>query len=221
LATSSRRPQPFVVKIGGSLARGADLLAWLEALKQGLAAPRPVQHSHFIVVPGGGVLADGVRRLQEELHFDNHVAHHMALLAMEQFGLALASLWPQLTRVATIAAIRRAWRMQKIPWWAPTQMTLAELPAPGSWDVTSDSLAAWLAGLLKADRLLLIKSIDPDLEGEAHCADLVAGGIVDPLFGHFAATSGAEIFMAGPSALANAYAVLADGGMPGARIRLS
>ena len=210
-----------MVKIGGSLARGADLVAWLEALEQGLAAPHLAQHNRFIVVPGGGVLADGVRRLQGELRFDDHVAHHMALLAMEQFGLALACLWPQLTRVTTIAAIRRAWHMQKIPWWAPTQMTLAGLGTPGSWDVTSDSLSAWLAGLLKADRLLLIKSVDPGLENEAHCTDLVALGIVDQLFAHFAATSGAEIFMAGPSALANASAVLAGGGTPGTRIRLS
>jgi 5-(aminomethyl)-3-furanmethanol phosphate kinase len=215
LALSSRGPRPFVTKIGGSLARDARVRAWIEALKQGFA-----QQDRLIIVPGGGTLADGVRRLQEELRFDDLAAHHMALLSMEQFGLALASLWPQLTRAATIAAIRRAWRMKNIPWWAPTQMTLAELAIPGSWDITSDSLSAWLAGLLRADRLLLIKSVDAALDGDVHCADLVAKGIVDPLFQHFAATSGAEVFVAGPSALINARAILAAGGTPGIRICL-
>jgi aspartokinase-like uncharacterized kinase len=208
-----------VAKIGGSLIRDAKVLAWIDALKQGLA-PRLAQQNRLIVVPGGGIFADGVRRLQEDLGFDDLVAHHMALLSMEQFGLALASLWPQLTRAATLAAIRRAWRMEKIPWWTPTQMTLAELAIPGSWDITSDSLSAWLAGLLKADRLLLIKSVDTAPGGDVHCTDLVANGIVDPLFTHFAATSGAEVFLAGPSALINAQAVLAEGGTPGTRIRL-
>jgi len=210
-----------VVKIGGSLAQGGSLSAWLDALKQGCSAPVPLRQSQIIVVPGGGAFADTARRLQCELHFDDHAAHHMALLAMEQFGLALGSLWPRLTRVETPAAIRRAWRMRMIPWWAPAQMALASAAPAKSWEMTSDSLAAWLAAELEAERLLLIKSADAGAEPEALCADLIAAGIVDPLFGHFAAASGAEVFLAGPSALADAAAILASGGTPGSRIRLS
>jgi 5-(aminomethyl)-3-furanmethanol phosphate kinase len=209
-----------VVKLGGSLAHGGLLAAWLEALDHACTAAPPARQSQLIVVPGGGVLADAVRGLQRELAFDDHTAHHMAMLAMEQFGLALASLWPRLTRAATLAAVRRAWHMQKVPWWAPTQMALAAAAPARSWDMTSDSLSAWLAGELKAERLLLIKSIDAD-PPEPLCADLAASGVLDPLFCHFAAASGAEIFLAGPAALAGAATILARGGTPGARIRLS
>jgi 5-(aminomethyl)-3-furanmethanol phosphate kinase len=208
-----------VVKLGGSLARGGLLAGWLEALEHACAASPPARLSHLIVVPGGGMLADAVRSMQGELAFDDHTAHHMAMLAMEQFGLALANLWPRLTRAATLAGVRRAWHMQKVPWWAPTHMALAAAAPARSWDMTSDSLAAWLAGELKAERLLLIKSIDA-VPPEPICADLAANGILDPLFCHFAAASGAEIFLAGPAALADAATIMASGGAPGVRIRL-
>ncbi len=66
-------------------------------------------------------------------------------------------------------------------------------PLPKAWDVTSDTLAAWLAGELKADRLILVKSVDPPSAAET-AADLAAAGIVDPLFPHYAAASGAALY---------------------------
>jgi dihydroneopterin aldolase len=221
LHSPARKPRPLVIKIGGSLAGGTNLGGWIDALKHGCAAAPAARQSQFIICALPISLANAVRKLQGELDFDDHAAHHMALLAMEQFGLALASLWPRLTRVETLAAIHRAWRMRLIPWWAPTQMTLASPVPARSWQMTSDSLAAWLAGEVKAARLLLIKSVEAGPEPEAICADLVTAGIVDPLFGHFAATSGAELYVAGPSALPGACAILAEGGAPGVRVRLS
>ena len=52
---------------------------------------------------------------------------------------------------------------------------------PETWALTSDSLAAWLAGALGARRLVLVK------HGRFEAAavdvhDLVAQGVVDPLF---------------------------------------
>ena len=46
----------------------------------------------------------------------------------------------------------------QVPVIAPLQWLRSMDPLPHSWDVTSDSIAAWLAGALDAERLVLIKS---------------------------------------------------------------
>lgn len=206
---ASRSPPLLVVKLGGSLAGSADLKAWIAALDR---YPAPL-----VIVPGGGAFADTVRAMQKILAYDDTAAHHMALVAMQQYGIGLASLWPRLTSVATPAAIRRALRLRQVACWNPVPMALAA-PLPKSWDVTSDTLAAWLAGALKASQLLLIKSADPQVGSET-AADLAAAGLVDPLFAYHAAASGAAVFVAGPGALARAGAVLAQGTIPGHKLR--
>lgn len=205
----SRNPSPLVVKLGGSLAGSAELSAWIAALDR-YAGP-------LVLVPGGGAFADTVRTMQKSLQFDDAAAHHMALVAMQQYGIALAALWPRLTSVATPAAIRRALRLRQVPCWNPVPMALAA-PLPKSWDVTSDTLAAWLAGELKAAQLLVIKSGDPPKTMET-AADLAAAGFVDPLFPHYAAASGASVSVAGPGALPGAGALLAEGIAPGHKLR--
>jgi dihydroneopterin aldolase len=212
VAAPLTRQRPFVIKIGGSLAAASSLSGWLLALDKIPGQP--------IVVPGGGAFADAVRQAQNDMGFDDLAAHRMALLAMEQYGLALAARAPRMILASTPAAIQRAWRLGKIPLWAPSHMLASVTPVPPSWDATSDSLAAWLAGELRAARLLLVKSADVAANG-ATLAELVASGLVDRLFSGFAGTSGAEIYIAGPSALIDAAAVFARGGVPGTRILLS
>jgi aspartokinase-like uncharacterized kinase len=68
---------------------------------------------------------------------------------------------------------------------------------PQSWDVTSDSLAAWLAGKIGAERLLLVKQVEPP-EGTVRAADLAERGIVDTAFANFHAASGVPAFILGP-----------------------
>ncbi len=203
------RNPPLIVKLGGSLAGSAELSAWIAALD---CYPAPL-----LIVPGGGAFADTVRAMQKSLAFDDTAAHHMALVAMQQYGIALAALWPRLVSVATPAAIRRALRLRQVACWNPVPMALAA-PLPKSWDITSDTLAAWLAGALKAAQLLLIKSCDPQPSFET-AADLAAVDLVDPLFPHYAAASGATVFVAGPGTLPQAGAVFAEGTVPGQKFR--
>jgi 5-(aminomethyl)-3-furanmethanol phosphate kinase len=201
-----------VVKIGGSLAGSRDLLDWLGALDR-FTGP-------LILVPGGGAFADSVRMMQAKMRFNDAAAHHMALLAMEQYGLALSALWPRLSTAATPAAIRSALRMNRVACWAPAPMALGAA-LPKSWGVTSDTLSAWLATELGAKKLLLIKSADIGSKLHIGIADLTNTGTVDPLFPRFAAASGADVFIAGPSWLPSAGTLLAQGQVPGARIRLA
>jgi 5-(aminomethyl)-3-furanmethanol phosphate kinase len=206
-----RRAGVVVVKLGGSYAGSTDLKAWLEALA-GCAGD-------VVLVPGGGPFADAVRRAQEQMGFDDRVAHHMALAAMEQYGCALLNLGSRMTRAASAPAIRRALRQREIPLWCPSRMVLAADEIPASWDVTADSLAAWLAGKLGAARLLLVKQIRP-AGPRVRAADLVAQGLVDAKFPDFLRASGACAAVAGTADHAAAAAAIDNGTLCGTRIDL-
>jgi dihydroneopterin aldolase len=128
--------------------------------------------------------------------FDDRAAHHMALLAMEQFAVAIVALQPGCVGTASLDAIRRARQEGLVPVWLPTKMALAAADIPASWEVTSDSLAAWLTGKLEARRILLVKHGVNG--GDMRIGELVARGIVDPRFAqHLGAGRTASI--AGPA----------------------
>jgi aspartokinase-like uncharacterized kinase len=178
-----------VIKLGGSFGFAPQLKNWLDALAA--CAGR------VVVVPGGGPFADAVRAAQAPMGFDDRAAHRMALLAMEQYGCALASLDRRMKLAASVAAIRRAVQEGEVPIWSPTRMVLAADDVPASWDVTSDSLAAWLAGKIGARCVLLLKRIKPaGAHLDAH--ELARQKIVDPRFPDFLRASGAEVLVAGP-----------------------
>jgi len=199
----------WVVKLGGSLAHSSYLKRWLSVLDDGGPA--------IVIVPGGGPFADQVRALQKRRRFDDATAHHMALLAMEQYGRMLAGLQPGLRPAASRAEIARARRAGLAALWMPTEMVLADPGIAASWDITSDSLAAWLAGKLGAGRLVLVKSVA--LSGDTiRVAALARRNIVDPAFPGYFARCGSEgwcIDDRRPTEMARA---LATGQGPGTQI---
>ena len=179
-----------IVKLGGSLAAAGTLPSWLDfILAQG--------GGRCIIVPGGGGFADGVREAQRRLGFSDRAAHRMALLAMQQYALLLEELAPALRRCADEAEIAAALAAGGIALWLPSAMVEADPAVAESWDVTSDSLAAWLAHRVGAKRLALVKSApapDPPLSPER----LAALGLVDAAFPAYAAQAGIPVAYCGP-----------------------
>jgi dihydroneopterin aldolase len=202
---------PTVVKLGGSYAFSHALKGWIDAV--GACAGR------VVVVPGGGPFADAVRSAQPKMGFDDRAAHEMALLAMEQYGCALANLGTGWRLASSAAAIRRVLREGGVPVWSAAPMVRGAKDVAWSWDVTSDSLSAWLAGRIGAKRVLLVKHLEPPT-GPLRAADLVAEGIVDRAFPRFLRASGAQAFIAGPAGHAAAAIAMRGGGIPGAAIEL-
>jgi aspartokinase-like uncharacterized kinase len=178
----------IVVKFGGSLAEGNVLGSWLDALSTARVGT--------VVVPGGGAFADTVRREQDRLGFSDRAAHRMALLAMEQYAEILVDRLPSLVPCRTIAEMRDAAGVGQVAVWLPAAMVLADPAMPESWEVTSDSLAAWLARWLGARTLVLMKSaaapqpLDP--------AALAAEGMVDRAFPRFMAAGEFALEWVGP-----------------------
>jgi len=180
---------PTVIKLGGSFAFSADLRDWIAAIA-GCAG-------RAVIVPGGGPFADAVRAAQVQMGFDDRAAHRMGLLAMEQFGCAIKSLHEAVSLADSPDSIRRGLTSSQVPVWLPSRMALDVTDIPQSWDVTSDSLAAWLAGKIGAERLLLVKQVE-SAHGTARVSDLAERDIVDKAFANFLAASGVPAFILGP-----------------------
>ena len=126
-----------VVKLGGSLApRIAEIIPVLKAA-----------HRLLLIVPGGGIFADAVR----QSGVDADAAHWMACAAMDQYGWTLAA-----QGIETTSKIARPKdTCVLLPYCALRRYD----PLPHSWDITSDTIAAWVAGRIGGD-LLVLKSID-------------------------------------------------------------
>src|ERR1700738_1917479 len=105
---------PVVVKLGGSYAFSAQRDDWLDAIV-GCAG-------RVILVPGGSPFADAVRAAQQEMGYDDRAAHYMALLAMEQYGRALASLRSCFKLASSVEEIRGVLAQGGVPVWAPARM---------------------------------------------------------------------------------------------------
>ena len=131
-------PVLTVVKVGGGLGRGAgdDALRALCATLGELGERHPL-----LVVPGGAWFADAVREADRRFALPAATSHHMAVLGMEQFGWLLSELIPGAVRCADLA---RASEPAGRPCCSPRRWRSTALPA--SWEVTSDSIAAWVAG---------------------------------------------------------------------------
>lgn len=202
----SQAARPLLVaKIGGSLHDSPNLLRWIEALRR--------WPHRLTLVAGGGPFADAVRAAQPKLGYDDETAHAMAVLAMEQYALALASLH-DLDLAATPDEMARTHDRGRVALWRPSIMVAAARDIAAGWDVTSDSLAAWLARQCGASALLMIKSVDTGADSALQ--SLVSAGVVDPAFPDY--VDGTPVTVAGPRALAHAAQALASGVLPGASV---
>lgn len=181
-------PAPTVIKLGGSHAQSPLLRGWLDAIAS--------RTEPTVLVPGGGPFADAVRMAQPAMGFDDDAAHDMGLLAMAQYGRALASLggFPIADSLVAIEAVLAS---ERIPVWLPWPMLRDAPDIPRSWDVTSDSLALWLARVLGARRVVLVKPWAP----ASADADIVAVGLVDAEFPQFRARFNGKVEIIAASAL--------------------
>lgn len=179
----------WVIKLGGSLLGSPELSKWLETLVR-------ISDGKLLIVPGGSLFADAVRQAQQISDIDDATAHHLALLAMDQFGLLLAGMHPNLVTAASELEIaERGWQHRCIVW-LPSHMVLADETISKNWQVTSDSLSAWIAKKIGASQLLLVKSASLDgFDSPADVAMLQQQGIVDDAFAQFLHDADVDVWM--------------------------
>jgi 5-(aminomethyl)-3-furanmethanol phosphate kinase len=136
----------YVLKLGGSLIDSARSLIFklIDLEREGYS---------FLVVPGGGPIADLVRRLSVEHGLSDEAAHWMAILAMEQYAYFMADgNWAILTTKVA--------RCEGVKVFLPYQsLQEDDCDLEHTWDYTSDAVAALIAKKLDCD---LIKATDVD-----------------------------------------------------------
>ena len=155
----------LVIKVGGGLLAAPDQGAGLKAgpyenLDRVLQAIVEIARTHrVLVVPGGGPFADVVREVDGRIGLADDAAHWMAVLGMDQYAHLLASRMPLSVVISDPGQMAAAYRDGRIPILAPSQWLTRVDPLPHSWDVTSDSIAAWIAGEVAASHLVLVKPV--------------------------------------------------------------
>ena len=170
---------PVVLKLGGSLLTIPDLMTRLEAVISRLR-PSPV-----LIVSGGGAAADVIRDLDQKLQLSPEKAHRDAIAAMSLNAALLCRLNKSLRLVRNHDEALQVWSeghsavldADSFLFDQPDNSAGDSLPA--SWDITSDSIAAWTARQWHADRIILAKSCDAP---ETNLSALCLLGMIDRAF---------------------------------------
>lgn len=168
---ASIRPD-IVVKLGGSLLndriRLTSYLQWI--------AESPAR---VLIMPGGGVFADLVRRKHAEHDLDESISHDMAVLATHQTGLLFHGLVGSLMPVGSEDEMSTVFAEgQQAIAMAGGFLAFAD-DLPRTWAATSDAIAAWLAVHFQVPMLALVKSCE--IPTHSSLAQLRDVGILDPV----------------------------------------
>lgn len=159
-----------IIKLGGSLLENGQMFDCLKhILKSG---------EKTVVVCGGGDFANQVRSAQKKWLFDDIAAHKMAILAMKQTAIMLQNFQPEFVLESTVSNLEN----HLFSIWSPDITELNAAKIKPSWEITSDSLAAWLATKLNAEKLVIVKSCDIN---SLSIDELTAQGIIDGEFANF------------------------------------
>jgi aspartokinase-like uncharacterized kinase len=163
-----------ILKVGGSLSHSPALPDLCREIS------RLGTYHRLLIVPGGGEFADLVRKFYARWQLSETTAHRMAILAMDQYGYLLGDLIPGAELVADLPAVAQVAPGSRVPVLLPARLMEQLDPLPHSWQVTSDSIAAWVAGALRATLFVLLKDVD-GLFSSAH--DSAAFGGMLPQIG--------------------------------------
>lgn len=214
-----------VLKIGGSLVRGEALPGLCGAL-----AKLGREHE-LLVVPGGGGFADAVRDCHGRFPLSESAAHWMAILGMDQYGLLLADLTVGARTVTGPEEAESTAEQGRVPVLLPSWWLRRGDPLPHSWDVTSDSIAAWIAAQMRAPMCVLVKDtyglypVDPRADPGAGpsavmtLAELETCGGVDRHLPRVLAGSGLNLWVVDGHRPERLAALLATGHALGTRVK--
>ncbi|MDA1014494.1 MAG: uridylate kinase [Planctomycetota bacterium] len=174
-----------VIKIGGSLFDLPDLSDRLRRLTE------KYHTSRQLLIAGGGAATDIVRTWDRCHQLGEETSHWLALRSMQLTGGLLRTiLLPDADDCRTTAGVDA---LRSLPGLSVLDMHDILLDAesrdedsvPHSWQVTSDSIAAWVGQRWTANELILVKSV------ARPCVSLAAAvetGLVDAFFPRLART---------------------------------
>ncbi|GFO98050.1 kinase [groundwater metagenome] len=133
----------IVVKLGGSLIHRAR-----EIVKEIVDYSNESAET-ILIIPGGSVFADTVRKVNAS----DEASHWMAILAMEQYGYYIAD--GSEAELVDDTGVKDEGAYILLPY----ALLKKKDELPHTWDVTSDTIAAWVAHRLGA-RFIKLTDVD-------------------------------------------------------------
>jgi aspartokinase-like uncharacterized kinase len=152
-----------VLKLGGSLIEQAETL--LNAVTSHFVGKE--NKVKIVVVPGGGIFANGIREASRTYSLSDEASHWMAIAAMEQYAYLINDRTgvPLIDNTDSVP--------DGISILLPYKLLKDADELEHSWNVTSDTIAAWVAQRTGA---MLVKATDVDgvLNGDELIEDISA-----------------------------------------------
>ncbi len=145
-----------VFKIGGKILENSNNIKSTFSQLTQLFEEKILQK--IIIIPGGGSFANFVRRLDEDLQIGDDLAHWIAIYSMNYNGIILNGKYPDLETIEELKTFQDAKQIFCI--FLPYNFLREDDTLPHNWDVTSDSIAFYVANKLKLSQCFLIKNID-------------------------------------------------------------
>lgn len=129
-----------------------------------------MEGENCLFVVGGGEFANLIRKYDSQIGFSEDVTHETAIDSMDILAKLLNDKLAFTQISYTIEEAKRISDSNKIPIMICSQILQENEPFEHSWDVTSDSIAAYIASLLEAKLLIAtnvngIYTKDPSLSG--------------------------------------------------------
>ena len=112
----------------------------------------------IILVPGGGTIANFVRNIYREFQLNDNLAHWIAIYSMDYNGLELKKKFPHLQIYKDYEKLQKESKLISI--FLPYKYLKSKDELPHTWDVTSDSIALYLAIKFGLSECFLIKDVD-------------------------------------------------------------
>lgn len=174
-----------VLKLGGSLLTMPDVST---RVQRWLGLQPPAQN---LMVVGGGELVEAVRTLDDVHDFDSRWSHWLCVDLLSHTSRLAQQIFPGWACITTHGELQEALNAESeeasfslVDVVAFYSRTISSSILPENWNTTSDSIAAYLAKVTKADELVLLKSTGADVT-ETTLAGFAAwqsDGLVDDAF---------------------------------------
>ncbi|WP_405306530.1 delta 1-pyrroline-5-carboxylate synthetase [Methanobrevibacter sp.] len=133
-----------VVKIGGSLFP-----------EHAIELAKRLENTGSVIVLGGGEFANLIRRYDSEMKFSDEANHWTAIDCMEIIAKLVNDKVDSAKLAYTIDEVHEISDEGFTPIFVVSEFLKVEDPFECSWDVTSDSIAAYVANLLNANLFIV------------------------------------------------------------------
>ncbi len=157
---TKREGDRVIIKLGGSLIeRGREIIRFLRDYVE-----EKDKALTIILIPGGGPFVEVVRNLSANISISEETAHWMAVLAMHQYGFFLANGEIRIPVVESMNKIDG----EPIRILLPYEMLKADDCLPHTWDVTSDTIAAFVANKIGEKTFIKLTDVDGIIDEKGH-----------------------------------------------------